>query len=205
MPSRSETKYQDLRQQVELLVSEIDEPFHAAGMGSRHLYLSQSGAEDLLGCSRRRYRTHHSDFLKKSMAKEFCAAQVVDLACWVEYHHHTHGTLLVNAKQVRQNGPGDLRACQMLPSESVSACILLGIVKSQKQVSPLGTFANRSATASVSKSPPSGGRRTSSKTKRAAVSPGLLLLDGAQAGSRALGSPRLEPTDWFSSIELSSE
>ena len=145
------------------------------------------------------------------VAKEFCAAQVDERGVLVlsEFAGASpelrHGALLVNPNDFIGVAQAIYQACQMLPSEKRQRMHLLReIVKSQNVHRWARSFLDASATASVPKRRHRVAASALSKSGPETELLGLLCWDGhcLPSGSPALGSPRLEPTDWFSSIEL---
>ena len=198
VPSRSDIpKYQDLRQQVELLVSEINGRFTQPGWVPIHYIYRSLRREDLLGY----YRAADIALitpLKDGMnlvAKEFCAAQVDERGVLVlsEFAGASpelrHGALLVNPNDFIGVAQAIYQACQMLPSEKRQRMHLLReIVKSQNVHRWARSFLDASATASVPKSPPSGGSKRSLEVRTGNGTPGVALLGRTLPSKRIASS-----------------
>ena len=199
VPSRSDIpKYQDLRQQVELLVSEINGQFTQPGWVPIHYIYRSLRREDLLGY----YRAADIALitpLKDGMnlvAKEFCAAQVDERGVLVlsEFAGASpelrHGALLVNPNDFVGVAQAIYEACQMLPAEKRNRMRLLReIVKSQN----VHRWARSFLQASDSTKPPrsgstAGGQRTASATG-SSVTPGVALLGRPALPAKRIASP----------------
>jgi trehalose 6-phosphate synthase/phosphatase len=199
VPSRSDIpKYQDLRQQVELLVSEINGQFTQPGWVPIHYMYRSLRREDLLGY----YRAADIALitpLKDGMnlvAKEFCAAQVDERGVLVlsEFAGASpelcHGALLVNPNDFVGVAQAIHEACQMLPAEKRNRMRLLReIVKSQNVHRWARSFLDACASASTARStPPVGGRRVLETNTSA--TPGVALL-GRPVPSKRIASSGL--------------
>ncbi|HEX4487777.1 MAG TPA: trehalose-6-phosphate synthase [Terriglobales bacterium] len=197
VPSRSDIpKYQDLRQQVELLVSEINGQYTESGWVPIHYMYRSLRREDLLGY----YRAADIALitpLKDGMnlvAKEFCAAQVDERGVLVlsEFAGASpelrHGALLVNPNDFVGVAQAIYEACQMLPAEKRRRMKLLReIVKSQDVHRWARSFMSASASASRPRSvPPSGGGNLAREAKVGGV-PGVAVL-GRTLPSRRIAS-----------------
>jgi trehalose 6-phosphate synthase len=199
VPSRADIpKYQDLRQQVELLVSEINGQFTQPGWVPIHYIYRSLRREDLLGY----YRAADIALitpLKDGMnlvAKEFCAAQVDERGVLVlsEFAGASpelrHGALLVNPNDFVGVAQAIYEACQMLPAEKRRRMRLLReIVKSQN----VHRWARSFLQASDSTQPPrsgsaAGGQRTANATG-SSVTPGVALLGRPALPAKRIASP----------------
>jgi trehalose 6-phosphate synthase len=200
VPSRSDIpKYQDLRQQVELLVSEINGQFTQPGWVPIHYIYRSLRREDLLGY----YRAADIALvtpLKDGMnlvAKEFCAAQVDERGVLVlsEFAGASpelrHGALLVNPNDFVGVAQAIYKACQMLPAEKRNRMHLLReIVKSQNVHRWARSFLDACSTTPGAKSSPPGGGRRSLEAKAGAGIPGVALL-GQPLPSKRIAGPRI--------------
>jgi trehalose 6-phosphate synthase len=196
VPSRSDIpKYQDLRQQVELLVSEINGQFTQPGWVPIHYMYRSLRREDLLGY----YRAADVALitpLKDGMnlvAKEFCAAQVDERGVLVlsEFAGASpelrHGALLVNPNDFLGVAQTIYGACQMLPSEKRNRMRLLReIVKSKNVHRWARSFMDASSEAKMPKPVPPGGNRRI-ETRTSTSTPGVAIL-GRQVPSKRIAS-----------------
>ena len=201
VPSRSDIpKYQDLRQQVELLVSEINGQFTQPGWVPIHYMYRSLRREDLLGY----YRAADIALitpLKDGMnlvAKEFCAAQVDERGVLVlsEFAGASpelrHGALMVNPNDFVGVAQAIYEACQMLPAEKRNRMRLLReIVKSQNVHRWARSFLDACASAAAPRSAsPTGGKRAL-EASTGTGTPGVALLGKTGVPSKRIASSGL--------------
>jgi trehalose 6-phosphate synthase len=201
VPSRSDIpKYQDLRQQVELLVSEINGRFTQPGWVPIHYIYRSLRREDLLGY----YRAADIALvtpLKDGMnlvAKEFCAAQVDERGVLVlsEFAGASpelrHGALLVNPNDFVGVAQAIYQACQMLPSEKRHRMHLLReIVKSQNVHRWARSFLDACTASPTPRSRPAPAGKLALQAAAGSGTPGVALLGRPSASSKRIASSGL--------------